>query len=63
PTGKTASATSDQRPALVKVVDGLRDWLGEWREWARKQTDRRSQAAPAVTAPPPPLSPSTWRPL
>jgi hypothetical protein len=63
PTGKTASTALDQRPALVKVIDGFRDWLGEWREWARKENDRRSQSSPAVTAPPPTLSPSTRRPL
>ena len=61
--GKTASATSDQRPALVKTIDGFLDWLGEWREWARKQTDHRGQASPAVLAPSPGLSPSTRRSL
>ena len=61
-TGKTASASSDQRPALVKVVDGFRDWLGEWREWARKQTDRRGQADP-TSNPASVLLPSTRRPL
>jgi hypothetical protein len=60
--GKTASATSDQRPALVKTIDGFRDWLGEWREWARKETDRRAQASPTAPAPDA-LSPSTRRPL
>jgi hypothetical protein len=59
--GKTASATSDQRPALVKAIDGFRDWLGEWREWVHKETDRRAQASPTVPAPA--LSPSTRRPL
>lgn len=60
--GTTASTAPNQRPALVKTIDGFQDWLGEWREWARKETDRRSQSAPAVT-PPPTLSPSTRRPL
>jgi hypothetical protein len=57
--GKTASATPDQRPALVKTIDGFRDWLTEWRTWARKETDRRPQSSPAPTPPP---FPSTRRP-
>jgi hypothetical protein len=61
--GKTASTAPDQRPALVKTIDGFRDWLGEWREWARKETDHRPQASPAVPAPAPALFPSTRRPL
>jgi hypothetical protein len=60
---RTARATADQRPALVKAIDGFRDWLGEWREWANKQTDRRGQSAPAVTAPASALSSATRRPL
>jgi hypothetical protein len=59
--GTAATSAPDQRPALVKTIDGIRDWLGEWREWARKQNDRRSQASPTVPAPT--LSPSTRRPL
>jgi hypothetical protein len=58
---KQASATSDQRPALVKTIDGFRDWLGEWREWAHKETDHRAHASPTVPATAP--SPSTRRPL
>jgi hypothetical protein len=54
--GQQASAARDQRPALVKTIDGFRDWLREWRAWARKQTDRHGQAAPS---PAPTLSPST----
>ena len=34
--GKTAHVTPDQRPALVKTIDGFRDWLREWRQWADK---------------------------
>ena len=49
---KTASTTTDQRPALVKAIDGFRDWLGEWREWARRERDRPSRAS-AITAPTP----------
>jgi hypothetical protein len=61
--GKRASAAGDQRPALVKTVDGFWDWLSEWRAWARKETDRRAQAAPAASIPAPALSPATRRPL
>ena len=59
--GKTASTTADQRPALVKTIDGFRDWLSEWRQWARKQNDHRGQASPTIPAPA--LPPSTRRPL
>jgi hypothetical protein len=59
--GKTATAAADQRPALVKTIDSFRDWLGEWRTWARTETDRRAHASPATT-PTPALSPSTRRP-
>jgi hypothetical protein len=43
--GKQASAASDQRPALVKTIDGFSDWLSQWRDWAHKETDRRGQSA------------------
>ena len=56
--GKTASATPDQRPALVKTIDSFRDWLTEWRIWAREETDRRPQSSPATV---PALSHSTRR--
>jgi hypothetical protein len=46
--GNTASAASDQRPALVKTLDGFRDWLSEWRQWAHNQSDRRDQSAPTT---------------
>ena len=66
--GKQASAASDQRPALVKTIDGFRDWLSEWRDWARKETDRRPASPPssrptsrAGRLPAPPSS--TRRPL
>jgi hypothetical protein len=58
--GNTAHVAPDQRPALIKTIDGFRDWLAEWREWAGKQTDPHGQAA---TSPAPTLSPSTRRPL
>jgi hypothetical protein len=50
--GQTAGAASDQQPALVKTIDGVRDWLGEWREWARKESDccpRSPATAPTPT--------------
>jgi hypothetical protein len=47
---KTAAA--DQRPALVKTLDGFRDWLSEWRDWAHREGDRRSRSS-AITAPSP----------
>ncbi|HYN18563.1 MAG TPA: hypothetical protein VEY96_10820, partial [Actinomycetes bacterium] len=60
PTGGKRAA-SDQRPALVKTIDGFRDWLSQWREWVRKETDRRAQSSSTTT---PALSPpSTRRPL
>ena len=57
-----ASAATDQRPALVKTIDGLRDWLSQWRDWAGKETDRRAQSSPA-TPTAPPLPSTTRRPL
>jgi hypothetical protein len=56
--GTTAQVAPDQRPALVKTIEGFRDWLAEWRTWAGKQTDRHGQAA---TSPAPTLSPTTRR--
>jgi hypothetical protein len=46
--GTQASTPRDQRPALVKTIDGFQDWLNEWRTWARKETDRRPQSSPAI---------------
>ena len=60
--GKQRQHRPDQRPALVKTIDGFRDWLSQWRDWARKETDRRAQSSSATT-PAPALSPSTRRPL
>jgi hypothetical protein len=65
---KQAGAAADQRPALVKVIDGFRDWLGEWRQWARTESGRRDQAAPTTLArshptPSPASSASTRSPL
>jgi hypothetical protein len=61
PTGGKRAAV-DQRPALVKTIDGFGDWLSQWRDWARKETDRRPQSSSATT-PAPELSPTTRRPL
>jgi hypothetical protein len=64
-----ASAVPDQRPALVKTIDSFRDWLSEWRAWARTQRDRGTRPEPtdqAMAALPPSPSSSlsafpTWR--
>ena len=68
--GKTTSAARDQRPALVKTIDGFGDWLSQWRDWARTETDHRPQSS-STTAPDPngqamahsPASPSSTRRL
>jgi hypothetical protein len=60
--GPQASAARDQRPALVRTIDSFRDWLSQWRTWAGKENDRRTQSSPATT-PTPALSPTTRRPL
>jgi hypothetical protein len=44
PAGGTRAAR-DQRPALVKSIDGFRDWLSQWRDWVRKETDRRPKSS------------------
>ena len=55
--GLQASADHDQRPALVKTIDSFQDWLGEWRTWARTETNRRAHSTPT------PESPTTRRAL
>jgi hypothetical protein len=62
PGAEQASTAADQRPALVKAIDGFGDWLSEWRAWIHKETDRRAQSASATSPAPPPTS-STRRPL
>jgi hypothetical protein len=57
-----ASAAADQRPALIKAIDGFGDWLREWRTWAHNETNRRAQSSSATSPAPPPPS-STRRPL
>jgi hypothetical protein len=67
--GKQASNLRDQRPALVKTIDGFRDWVSQWRDWARKETNRRRQSSSATVpdpkgqamAPSPASPPSTRR--
>jgi len=59
--GTQASVARDQRPALIKVIDGFGDWLREWQTWARKETDRRAHSS--APSPAPPLHLSTRRPL
>jgi hypothetical protein len=59
---KQASAAADQRPALIRAIDGFGDWLNEWRAWVHKETDGRAQSASA-TSPPPRLPSWTRRPL
>jgi hypothetical protein len=66
--GKQASNLPDQRPALVKTIDGFGDWLSQWRDWARSERDRYDQAAPTTLdrsrlAPSPAPSASTRSPL
>jgi hypothetical protein len=46
--GTQASTARDQRPALVKTIDGFQDWLNEWRTWVHKETDRRPQSSSAI---------------
>jgi hypothetical protein len=65
--GKRAASVGDQRPALVKTIDGFRDWLSQWRDWARKETDRRGQSSSAILPTPrarrwPPPLPRRRRP-
>ena len=55
--GKQRQRRSDQRPALVKTIDGFGDWLSQWRDWARKETDRRAQLLPPPPTQLPPCLP------
>jgi hypothetical protein len=68
PGGKQASATVDQRPALVKTIDrswdrltGAWDWLTEL--WRRADTKTARSPSGAASAPAPAPHPSIWRPL
>jgi hypothetical protein len=51
PGSSQASVTPDHRPALVKNLDGFRDWLAGWWQWADREYDRRTQ--PPSTSPEP----------
>jgi hypothetical protein len=62
PAADQASTTTDQRPALVKTIDGFRDWLGEWRQWAHTETNRRNRSASTTLDPSRPLAPSPTLP-
>jgi hypothetical protein len=62
-----ASVAPDHRPALVKTLDGVRDWLAGWWHWADREYDRRTQplsttAKGEATAPSPAGLSSTRRP-
>jgi hypothetical protein len=67
---KQASVIPDRRPALVKAMDGVRDWLAAWLQWADQEYDRRT-SPPSTTTPsqghamalPPAPAASTRRPL
>jgi hypothetical protein len=59
-----ASVAPDRRPALVKTLDGFRDWLGGWWRWANQEYDRRTAPPPTTGqrhAMAPSLSPTAWR--
>jgi hypothetical protein len=64
-TTSQGGTVTDQRPALVKTIDGVRDWLREWRAWARSQRDRDTAPKPTGQAMaahlPAPSAPSIWR--
>jgi 4-amino-4-deoxy-L-arabinose transferase-like glycosyltransferase len=52
PTAASSPASAaDQRPALVKTIDSFRDWLGEWRQWARTETNRQARAGSTTLGP------------
>jgi hypothetical protein len=48
--GTRASVAPDHRPALVKTLDGFRDWLATWWQWANQEYDRRT-SPPSTTTP------------
>jgi hypothetical protein len=67
--GTQASVTPDHRPALVKTLDGFRDWLATWWQWANQEYHRRAQTSSTTTPsqrhamlPSPTPSTSTRRP-
>jgi hypothetical protein len=50
PGGTRASVAPDHRPALVKTLDGFRDWLASWWQWAHQEYHRRT-SPPSTTTP------------
>ena len=69
PGASRASVAPDHRPALARTLEGFRDWLAGWWQWADREYDRRTQP-PSTTAEPtgqamapsPTQPPSTRRP-
>jgi hypothetical protein len=69
---KQAGVAPDRRSALVKTLDGFRDWLAAWWQWADSEYDRRTRPPSTTTpepkgeamapSPAPPPSTSTRRP-
>jgi hypothetical protein len=51
PAGAQASIAPDHRPALVKTLDGFRDWLAGWWQWADREYDRRTHSSSTPPAP------------
>jgi hypothetical protein len=47
--GTQASVAPDRRPALVKTLDGFRDWLATWWRWADQEYDRRTSPPSTTT--------------
>jgi hypothetical protein len=48
---KQASVAPDRRPALVKTLDGFRDWLAGWWRWADQEYDRRTRPSSNTAKP------------
>jgi hypothetical protein len=49
PGGTRASVAPDRRPALVKTLDGFRDWLATWWQWADQEYDRHTRSSSTTT--------------
>jgi hypothetical protein len=47
--GTQASLAPDHRPALVKTLNGFRDWLATWWQWADQEYDRRTSPPTSTT--------------
>jgi hypothetical protein len=70
PGASRASVAPDHRPALVKTLEGFRDWLAGWWQWADREYDRRTHPPSSTTpapksqamAPSPTQPPTTRRP-